>query len=68
MGIVPVFWFVPSVCVIYPEAIVASFLYLVGYRAHSGAIVAMYISGLCVHKTEAGTSPSSLCRPSSLFS
>ena len=38
MGIVPVFSFVPSVFIIYPEAIVNSFLYLVGYRAHSGAM------------------------------
>ena len=41
--------------VIYPEAIVASFLYLVGYHAHGGAIVAVFVSGLCMHKTEAGT-------------
>ena len=42
MGIVPVFFFVPSVAVIYPGAIVASFLYLVGYRAHGGAIMAVF--------------------------
>ena len=41
--------------VIYPEAIMASFLYLVGYRAHGGAIVAVFVSGLSMHKTEAGT-------------
>ena len=46
--------------VIYPEAIVPSLLYLVGYRVHGGAIVAVFISGLSVHKTETGTSPSSL--------
>ena len=46
--------------VFYPEAIVSSFLYLVGYRAHGGAIVAVFISGLSLHKTEAGTSPSGL--------
>ena len=45
---------------IYAEAIVAPFLYLVGYRAHGGAIVAVCISGLNMHKTEAGTRPSSL--------
>ena len=41
--------------VIYPEAIVAAFLYSVGYRAHGGAIVAVFVSGLSMHKTEAGT-------------
>ena len=41
--------------VIYPQAIVASFLYSVGYRAHGGAIVAVFVSGLSMHKTEAGT-------------
>ena len=41
--------------VIYPEAIVASFLYLVGYGAHGGAIAAVYVSDLSMHKAEAGT-------------
>ena len=41
--------------VIYLEAIVAPFLYLVGYRAHAGPMVAVFISGLSMHKTEAGT-------------
>ena len=41
--------------VIYPGAIVASFLYLVGYSAHSGAIVVVFVSGLSMHTTEAGT-------------
>ena len=43
--------------IIYPEVIVGSFLYLVSYRAHGGAIVAVFVSGLSVaqdrgrHKT-----------------
>ena len=41
--------------VIYPGAIVASFLYLVGYRAHGGAIVAVLVSSLSMQKTEAST-------------
>ena len=41
--------------VIYPGAILASLLYLVGYRAHVGAIVAVFVSGLSIHKTVAGT-------------
>ena len=41
--------------VIYPEAIVASFHFLVGYCAHGWAIVAVFVSGLSMHKTEAGT-------------
>ena len=41
--------------VIYPEGIVASFLSLVGYRAHSAAIVAVFVSGLSMHKAAAGT-------------
>ena len=41
--------------VIYPEAIVASFFYLVGYRAHGGAIVGVFVSDLSMHKAEAGT-------------
>ena len=47
MGIVPVFIFVPK-CFqrfFYPEAIVASLLYLVKYCAHCWAIVAVFISG-----------------------
>ena len=55
VGIVPVFSFVPSVAVIYAGAIVASFLYLVNYRAHGGAIVAISVGGLSMHKTAAGT-------------
>ena len=39
----PVFSFVPSVSIIYPEAIMTSFLYLVSYRAHSGAILAVFV-------------------------
>ena len=42
MGIVPVISFVPSISIIYPEAILTSFLYLVRYRAHSRAIVAVF--------------------------
>ena len=41
--------------IIYPEAIVTSSLYSVGYRAHCGAIVAVFVSGLSMQKTEAGT-------------
>ena len=42
---VPVFWFVPKgSSIVYPEAIVTSFLCLVSYRAHCGAIVAVFIS------------------------
>ena len=44
---------------IYPEAIVAPFVYLVA-TAHTAAIVAVFFSGLSMHKREAGTSPSSL--------
>ena len=40
---------------LYPEAIATSFLYSVGYRAHGGPIVAVIVSGLSMHKTEAGT-------------
>ena len=40
---------------VYPEAIVTSSLYSVSYRAHGGAIVAVFISGLSMHKAEAGT-------------
>ena len=40
---------------IYPEAIVASFLYLVGYHAHGGAIVALFVSDLSMQKAEEGT-------------
>ena len=50
MGIVPVFCIVPT-CLfgsLYHEAIVTSFLYSVSYRAHSGAIVAVFASGLSV--------------------
>ena len=57
MGIVPVFFIVPK-CLfrsVYPEAVVVPLLYLVGYRAHGGAIVAVFVSGLGMHKTEAGT-------------
>ena len=57
MGIVPVFCIVPT-CLLrsgYPEAIVTSFLYSVGYHAHGGAIVAVFVSGLSMHKAEAGT-------------
>ena len=32
--------------IIYPEVIVASFLYSVSYRAHRGATVAVFVSGL----------------------
>ena len=35
---------------LYPEAIVTSSLYSVSYHAHGGAIVAMFISGLSMHK------------------
>ena len=50
MGIVPVFCIVPKFLLrsLYPEAIVASFLYSVSYRAHGGAIVAVFVSGLSV--------------------
>ena len=41
--------------VIYPGAILASFLFLVGYRAHGGAIVAVFVSGLSMHKAVGGT-------------
>ena len=34
--------------VIYPEIILASFLYSVSYRAHGGAIMAVFVSGLGV--------------------
>ena len=57
VGIVPVFSIVPT-CLrrsLYPEAIVTSFLYSVSYRAHGGAIVAVFASCLSMHKTEAGT-------------
>ena len=57
VGIVPVFCIVPT-CLrrsLYPKAIVTSFLYSVGYRAHGGAIVAVFVSGLGMHKTDAGT-------------
>ena len=41
--------------IIYREAIMTSSLYSVSYRAHGGAIVAVFVSGLSMHKTEAGT-------------
>ena len=47
---------------IYPEAIVASFLYLVGYGARGGAIVVVFVSSLSMHKTEAGTRQSCMAR------
>ena len=43
---------------LYPEAIVISFLYSLSYRAHRGAIVSVFVSGLSVaqdrsrHKAE----------------
>ena len=40
---------------LYPEVLATSFLYSVSYRAHSGAIVAVFVSGLSMHKTAAGT-------------
>ena len=43
VGIMPVFSFVPSVSIIHAEAIVTSFLYLVSYRVHSEAIVAVSV-------------------------
>ena len=57
MGIVPVFCIVPTCLLrsLYPEAIVTAFLFSVGYRAHGRAIVAVFVSGLSMHKTEAGT-------------
>ena len=57
MGIVPLFCIVPTCLLrsLYPEAIVSSFPYSVGYRAHGGAIVAVFVSGLRMHKIEAGT-------------
>ena len=57
MAIVPVFCIVPK-CFsrsLYPEIIVNSFLYSVSYCAHGGAMVAVFVSGLSTHKTEAGT-------------
>ena len=45
VGIVPVFCIV-STCLLrslYPEAMVTSFLYSVGYCAHGGAIVAVFL-------------------------
>ena len=62
VGIVPVFSIV-STCLrrsLYLEAIVTSFLYSVSYRAHGGAIVAVFASGLSMHKREAGTRQSAL--------
>ena len=53
----PVFCIVPT-CLLrspYPEAIMTSFLYSVAYHAHRGAIVVVFVSGLSMHKTEAGT-------------
>ena len=57
VGIVPVFCIVPTCLLpsLYPEAIATSLLYSVGYLTHSGAIVAVFVSGLSMHKTEAGT-------------
>ena len=57
MSIPPVFCIVPTCLLrsLYPEAIVTSLLYSVGYRAHAGAIVAVFVNGLGMHKTEAGT-------------
>ena len=37
--------------IIYPEVIVASSLYSGSYRAHGGAIVAVFVSGLSMHTT-----------------
>ena len=45
---------------VHPEAMVAPLIYSVGYRAHGGATVAVFFSGLSMHKTEAGKSPCSL--------
>ena len=54
VGIVPVFPFVPSVSITYPEVIVTSSLYSVGYRAHGGAVVAVFFSGLSVAQDRGG--------------
>ena len=53
----PVFCIVPTCLLrsLYPEAIVTSFLYSVGYCAHGGAMVAEFVSCLSMHKTGAGT-------------
>ena len=55
VGIAPVFWIVPNCgSIIYPEAIVTSFCYLVSYRAHRGAIVAVFLIGLSVAQGKGG--------------
>ena len=40
--------------ILYLEAIVTSFLYSVSYRAHSGAIVAVFFSGLGITEDKGG--------------
>ena len=57
LGIVPVFCIVPTCLLrsLYPEAIATSFLSSVRYSSHGGAIVAVFVSGQGMHKTEAPT-------------
>ena len=51
----PVMPFVPKCCsIIYPEVIVTSLLYSVSYRAHSGAIMAVFFSCLSVAQGKGG--------------
>ena len=65
MGIVSVFCIVPkclfrSVC---PEAVVAPFLFSVGYSAHGGAIVELFVSGLNMQGTRQNASSKRYCFP-----
>ena len=62
MGIVPVLFFVPSVGGTYAEAIVASFHLISELPRARWAIVAVFISGLSMHKAEAGTRQSCIAR------
>ena len=55
MGILPVFFFVPSVGGTYPEAIVASFLLISELPRARWAIVAVVVSGLSMHNAVAST-------------
>ena len=57
VSILPVFCIVPTCLLrsLYPKAIATSLLYSVGYRVHAGDIVAVFVNGLGMHKTEAGT-------------